>query len=67
MLYASREHNPENLKRSLELANIVADSRYRLYNDFLHFNGRRLGKYLDAVFRATIAAGGLDPFKIIPS
>ncbi|KAG1773373.1 hypothetical protein EV702DRAFT_1181131 [Suillus placidus] len=59
MLYASREHVPENLKRALELANIVVDSMYKL-----------LGEYLDAVRRATIAGlegGGSDPFKIIPS
>ncbi|KAG1774056.1 hypothetical protein EV702DRAFT_1128128 [Suillus placidus] len=68
MFYASREHVPENLKRALELANIVADSMYKLYDDFLHLN--RLGEYLDAVSRATIAGlegGGSDPFKIIPS
>ncbi|KAG1769091.1 nuclear pore protein 84/107 [Suillus placidus] len=70
MLYASREYVPENLKRALELANIVADSRYKLYDDFLHLDGRRLGEYLDAVRRATIAGlegGGSDPFKIILS
>ncbi|KAG2346284.1 hypothetical protein BDR05DRAFT_1057901 [Suillus weaverae] len=57
MLYASREHVPEDL-RVLELANIVADSRYKLYDDFLPLDGRSLGKYLDAVRWATIA--GLD-------
>ncbi|KAG1854581.1 107-domain-containing protein [Suillus subluteus] len=59
-----------NLKRALELANIVADWRYKLYDDFLHLDGRRLGEYLDAVRRATIAGlegGGSDPFKIILS
>ncbi|KAG2346195.1 hypothetical protein BDR05DRAFT_959792 [Suillus weaverae] len=68
VLYASREHVPENLKRALKLANIVADSRYELYDDFLHLDGRRLGEYLDAVRRATIAGlegGGSDPFKVI--
>lgn len=51
LLYASRKWFPEyvklhpllcntythfrNLKRALNLANIVADSRYRLYDDFL--------------------------------
>ncbi|KAJ8594203.1 hypothetical protein M405DRAFT_760907 [Rhizopogon salebrosus TDB-379] len=70
MLYASREHVPENLKRALELANIVADSRYKLYDDFLQADGRRLGEYLNAVRQATIAGlegGGSDPFKIIMS
>ncbi|KAG2337813.1 hypothetical protein BDR05DRAFT_969831 [Suillus weaverae] len=70
MLYASREHVPENLKRALELANIFADSMYKLYDDFLHLDGRRLGEHLDAVRRARIVGlegGGSDPFKIIPS
>ncbi|KAG2344745.1 hypothetical protein BDR05DRAFT_999112 [Suillus weaverae] len=48
-----------NLKRALELANIVADSMYKLYDDFLHLDGRRLGEYLDAARRATIA-GSVD-------
>ncbi|KAG2355831.1 hypothetical protein BDR07DRAFT_503770 [Suillus spraguei] len=61
MLYAPREHVPEyayihmyylhilgrNLKRLLELADSVADSRYKLCDDFLRVDGRRLGKYLD--------------------
>ncbi|KAG2350867.1 hypothetical protein BDR05DRAFT_954995, partial [Suillus weaverae] len=72
MFYASREHVfvCRNLKRALELANIVADSMHKLYGNFLHLDGRRLGEYLDAVSRATIAGlegGGSDPFKIIPS
>ncbi|KAG2111123.1 hypothetical protein DEU56DRAFT_905551 [Suillus clintonianus] len=37
---------PRNLKRALELANTVADSRYRLYNDFLHIVGWRLEEAL---------------------
>ncbi|KAG1769095.1 hypothetical protein EV702DRAFT_1203074 [Suillus placidus] len=70
MLYASREHVPENMKRASELANIVADSRYKLYDDFLHLDDRRLREYLDAVRWATIASlegGGSDPFKVILS
>ncbi|KAF8630075.1 hypothetical protein AX14_011064 [Amanita brunnescens Koide BX004] len=35
LLFASRKWFPGNLKRALNLANIVADSRYRLYDDFL--------------------------------
>ncbi|PFH53633.1 hypothetical protein AMATHDRAFT_79092 [Amanita thiersii Skay4041] len=34
-LFASRRWFPENLKRALQLANIVADSRYKLHEDFL--------------------------------
>ncbi|KAG2344606.1 hypothetical protein BDR05DRAFT_998994 [Suillus weaverae] len=46
MLYASREHVPENLKRALELANIIADSMHKLYDDFLHLDGEGLGSTL---------------------
>ncbi|KIJ62485.1 hypothetical protein HYDPIDRAFT_94356 [Hydnomerulius pinastri MD-312] len=70
MLYSSREHIPGNLKVALELANIVADSRYKLYDDFLHQDGRRLGEYLGAVRQAVLAgleSGGSDPFKVISS
>ncbi|KAG1763900.1 107-domain-containing protein [Suillus placidus] len=69
MLYAFREHVPENLKRASELANIVADFMYKLYDEFMPSGWRRLWEYLDAV-RTTIAGlegGGSDPFKIIPS
>ncbi|KAG1805835.1 uncharacterized protein BJ212DRAFT_1303898 [Suillus subaureus] len=50
MLCTSRE----NLKRVLELVNIVVDSRYKLYDDFLHLNGQRLGEYLGTVCWAMI-------------
>ncbi|KAN0078059.1 Nuclear pore protein 84/107 [Tylopilus felleus] len=70
MLHSSREHIPGNLKVALELVNIVADSRYKLYDDFLHPDGRRLAEYLGAVRRAVLAgmeSGGSDPFKVISS
>jgi hypothetical protein len=57
-----------NLKRALELANVVADSRYKLYEDFAHAEGRRLGDYLEAVRHAVLGAlekGGADPFRVI--
>ncbi|KAH7906565.1 nuclear pore protein 84/107 [Hygrophoropsis aurantiaca] len=68
MLFTSRDHIPENLKRALLLANIVADSRYKLYDDFLNQDGRKLGEYLGAVRYAVLASlegGGSDPFKVI--
>ena len=52
----------------MELVNIVADSRYRLYDDFVSGNGRRLGEYLGAVRQAFVAGlekGGSDPFRTI--
>ncbi|KIO00919.1 hypothetical protein M404DRAFT_744982 [Pisolithus tinctorius Marx 270] len=68
MLYTSREHIPGNLCVALELANIVADSRYKLYDDFLQPDGRRLGEYLGVVRQAVIAgmeSGGSDPFRVL--
>ena len=59
-----------NLKHCLALANIVADSRYKLYDDFVNQDGRRLGDYLQAVRRAVLAGlegGGSDPFWIVTS
>jgi nuclear pore complex protein Nup107 len=57
-----------NLKRALQLANIVADSRYRLYEDFTNQDGRRLSDYLDKVRTAILGAleaGGSDPFRVL--
>ncbi|TFK38561.1 nuclear pore protein 84/107 [Crucibulum laeve] len=67
-LVASRHLIPDNLKRSLELVNIVADSRYKLYEDFVPENGKRLQDYLTAVRQAVLAGiegGGSDPFRVI--
>ena len=47
---------------------IVADSRYKLYDDFVNPEGRRLGEYLGAVREAFVAGlekGGSDPFRTI--
>ncbi|KAF9475041.1 hypothetical protein BDN70DRAFT_884207 [Pholiota conissans] len=68
ILYSSRHVITENLKRALELANIVADSRYRLYQDFRGEGGRSLAEYLGAVRQAVLAGlehGGSDPFRIV--
>ncbi|GJE90630.1 nuclear pore complex protein [Phanerochaete sordida] len=68
MLYSSRARIPGNLKHALELANIVADSRYRLYDDFADQPGRRLGDYLGAVRQAVLGGlegGGSDPFRVL--
>ncbi|EMD36111.1 hypothetical protein CERSUDRAFT_116015 [Gelatoporia subvermispora B] len=68
LLAASRSKVPENLKHALQLANIVADSRYKLYEDFLNQDSRRLGDYLGAVRQAILAGlegGGSDPFRIV--
>ncbi|KAF8962886.1 nuclear pore protein 84/107 [Flammula alnicola] len=68
LLYSSRKLIPENLKRALELANVVADSRYKLYEDFMNDGGRSLAEYLGAVRQAILAGlehGGSDPFRIV--
>ncbi|KAI0773023.1 nuclear pore protein 84/107 [Trametes elegans] len=68
VLVNSRGRIPENLKRALALVNTVADSRYRLYDDFTAQPGRRLGDYLGAVRQAVLAGlegGGSDPFRIL--
>ncbi|KAF8836112.1 nuclear pore protein 84/107 [Paxillus ammoniavirescens] len=70
MLFSSRGHIPGNLKVALELVNIVADARYKLYDDFLQQDGRRLAEYLGAVRQAVLAGlenGGSDPFKVVSS
>ena len=62
-------HKPtRNLKRALELANIVADSRYKLYEDFVNEDGRKLGDYLGAVRQVVLGgleSGGSDPFRVL--
>ncbi|KAG6852732.1 hypothetical protein C0991_009470 [Blastosporella zonata] len=68
LLVASRHHIKENLTRALSLANTVADSRYKLYEDFVNEDGRRLGGYLGAVRQAILAGlegGGSDPFRVL--
>jgi nuclear pore complex protein Nup107 len=50
--------------------NVVADSRYKLYEDFVNEDGKRLGDYLGAVRQAVLGGlegGGSDPFKIVVS
>lgn len=52
----------------MALVNIVADSRYKLYEDFVGEHGRGLGDYLEAVRQAVIGGlehGGSDPFRIV--
>ncbi|KAJ4468243.1 nuclear pore protein 84/107 [Lentinula aciculospora] len=67
-LFASRHRFPGNLKLLLQLVNIVADSRYKLYEDFFSESGARLDDYLRAVRQAILGGlegGGSDPFRII--
>ncbi len=57
-----------NLKRVLEVVNTVADSRYKLYEDFINEGGRNLAEYVTVVRQAILAGlehGGSDPFRII--
>jgi len=65
----SRPYFPDNLRRALELANVVADERYKVYDDFLpvlgsgggdvdmdgtRTGGRTLAVYLGAVRSAVL-------------
>ena len=57
-----------NLMRSFELANIVADSKHKLYEDFVGGNGAKLGEYLGSVRQAVLGGlegGGSDPFRVL--
>jgi len=57
-----------NLTRSLELINTVADSKHKLYEDFVVGDGDRLGEYLGNVRQAVLGGlegGGSDPFRIL--
>ncbi|KAJ7582625.1 nuclear pore protein 84/107 [Mycena floridula] len=70
LLFTSRHRIPDNLRRVFDLVNIVADSRYKLYEDFVNEEGRRLGDYLGAVRQAILGGlegGGADPFRIVLS
>ena len=64
---ANSSHH-RNLKYALNLANVVADSRYKLYDDFTVSHGRRLGDYLSVVRQAILGGlegGGSDPFRVL--
>jgi nuclear pore complex protein Nup107 len=62
-----------NLRRALELANVVADGRHRLYDAFPGARagpgGHALAEYLARVRAAVLGAledrGGSDPFQIV--
>jgi len=53
-----------NLKRVFELVNIAADSRYRVYEDFINEGGIKFSNYLAIVRQAVLVGlegGGSDP------
>ena len=67
-LFLTKDNHHSNFKHALELANIVADSRYRLYDNFLSGGNERLGDYLSAVRSSLLKGldgGGADPFWVL--
>lgn len=76
MLVGSRRQMPGNLKRALHLVNVVADSRYKLYEDFIGIGvaqsgggSTRLVDYLEAVRKSVLCGveggGTSDLFKAV--
>ncbi|KAF4588314.1 Nucleoporin nup84 [Pleurotus pulmonarius] len=68
ILVSSRHKIPSNAKLALKLANVVADSRYKLYDDFVGEGGIPLSEYLGAVRQAIIGGlegGGSDPLRLL--
>ncbi|GJJ14822.1 hypothetical protein Clacol_009090 [Clathrus columnatus] len=67
-LCESRSITPRNLRSALLLINIVADSRFELYDAFQNPYGNRLPEYLQCIKDAVIdglSSGGSDPFRVI--
>ncbi|KAG8724644.1 Nucleoporin nup84 [Ceratobasidium sp. 395] len=67
-LYMSRDIFPANLRRALQLPNIVADARYGLFKDFISASGNRMPEYLRCVREASIAVltnGITDPVQAV--
>ncbi|EUC55936.1 nuclear pore complex protein [Rhizoctonia solani AG-3 Rhs1AP] len=67
-LYNSRDIFPANLRKALQLPNIVADSRYSIFRDFVSADGNRMPEYLAGVRDAGIAvlgAGVSDPVQAV--
>ncbi|KIJ51179.1 hypothetical protein M422DRAFT_223628 [Sphaerobolus stellatus SS14] len=65
-LFESRSLVPRNIKASLTLANIVADSRFEIYEAFNNPYGNRLREFLDGLRKTVLAgldSGGSDPFR----
>lgn len=68
LLVSSRAFIPRNLRRAFELVNIAADSRYRIYEDFINEGGIKMSDYLGDVRRAVfmgLEGGGSDPLGVI--
>ncbi|ELU41262.1 nuclear pore complex protein [Rhizoctonia solani AG-1 IA] len=69
-LYNSRDIFPANLRKVLQLPNIIADSRYSIFRDFVSPDGNRMPEYLAGVREAGIAvlgAGVSDPVQAVVS
>ncbi|KAL5501221.1 NUP84 [Sanghuangporus vaninii] len=66
LLVGSGDRIPRNLKHAFSLANIVADSRYGLYEDFISDGLQRMEDYLRSIRQAILRGlenGGSDPLR----
>jgi len=53
----SKASSANYLQLALDLANTVADSRYKIYEDFVNQDGRSLGDHLGAVRQKGLEGG----------
>ncbi|TFK45781.1 hypothetical protein OE88DRAFT_1639447 [Heliocybe sulcata] len=70
MLVESSGLFAENLAHALQVSTTVADSRYKLYDDFSDAEGKRLGEYLQLVREAVVKGvegGGGDLWRPVRS
>ena len=67
-VYHYSNTSSSNLKYALELTNVVADSRYGVYEDFIADGSTRLEAFLKAVRLGVLRGleeGGSDPFRTL--
>jgi len=61
ILFSSSKRVPVNLRRALELANVVADSRCKLFEEFMNEGQKTLSTLVLNAVLADLENGGSDP------